>query len=151
MESKAWSVRPDISVKHGEDDESEQARHTSQAHTPPANARILCVDLQDGAVVHSPLKVQFGIEGFGITPAGTTGKIRHQAGHFHLLVDLDHQPDLDNPIPRNERHLHFDQGETETMLNLPPGRHSLQLLLGDEDHEPHYPPLISDKITINVK
>ena len=123
----------------------------SQAHTPPANARVFFLNLEDGAVVHSPIKVQFGIEGFGITPAGTTSKIRHKAGHFHLLVDLDQQPDLDNPIPRDSQHLHFDQGETDATLTLPPGRHSLQLLLGDEDHEPHDPPLISKKITITVK
>jgi hypothetical protein len=102
-------------------------------------------------VVHSPFKVRFGIQGFGITPAGTTGKIRHTAGHHHLLIDVDQPPDLDAPIVRDARHLHFDRGETETTLNLPPGRHSLQLLLGDEDHEPHDPPLISKKITITVK
>jgi hypothetical protein len=121
------------------------------AHTPPADARVFFVDLQDGAVVHSPFKVHFGIEGFGITPAGTTGKIRHRAGHFHLLVDLDQPPDLDNPIPRDSQHLHFDQGETDATLTLPPGRHSLQLLLGDEAHEPHDPPLISQKITLTVE
>jgi hypothetical protein len=121
------------------------------AHTPPANARVFFIGLEDGAVVHNPFKVRFGIEGFGITPAGTTGKIRHTAGHFHLLVDLDQLPDMDTPIPRDERHLHFDQGETEATLTLPPGRHSLQLLLGDEDHEPQAPPLISNKINITVE
>jgi hypothetical protein len=123
----------------------------SLAHTPPESARVFFIGLEDGAVVRSPFEVHFGIEGFGITPAGTTGRIRHTAGHFHLLVDLNHQPDLDAPIPRDERHRHFDQGETETTLSLPPGRHSLQLLLGDEDHEPHYPPLISNKISITVE
>jgi hypothetical protein len=121
------------------------------AHTPPADARVFFIDLKDAAVVQSPFKVRFGIEGFGITPAGTTGKIRHTAGHFHLLVDLDRQPDLDAPIPRDQNHLHFDDGETEAMLTLPPGRHSLQLLLGDEDHEPQDPPLLSSKITITVE
>jgi hypothetical protein len=123
----------------------------SLAHTPPASARVFFIGLEDGAVEQSPFHVRFGIQGFGITPAGTTGKIRHTAGHFHLLVDLNHPPDLDNPIPRDAQHLHFDRGETEATLTLPPGRHSLQLLLGDEDHEPHAPPLISNKITITVE
>jgi hypothetical protein len=121
------------------------------AHTPPADARVFFIGLEDGAVVSSPLHLQFGIEGFGITPAGTTGKRRHSAGHYHLLVDLDGQPDLDRPIPRDAHHLHFDNGETGTVLELSPGRHTLQLLLGDEDHEPHDPPLLSKKITITVR
>lgn len=121
------------------------------AHTPPAHARVFFVNIQDGAVVKSPFKVEFGIEGFGITPAGTKGKIRHKAGHHHLLIDIDQLPDMDEPIPRDAQHLHFDQGETEAMIELPPGRHTLQLLLGDEDHEPQDPPLISERITITVQ
>ena len=121
------------------------------AHTPPPNARVFFIGIKDGAVVKSPFKVKFGIEHFGITPAGTTGKIRHTSGHHHLLIDVDRLPDMDAPIPRDTRHLHFDKGETETVLDLPPGRHTLQLLLGDEDHEPQDPPLLSKKITIHVQ
>lgn len=121
------------------------------AHSPPADARVFFIGIENGAVVKSPFKVKFGIEGFGITPAGTTGKIRHTAGHHHLLIDVDRQPDMDAPIPRDEHHLHFDKGETETLLDLPPGTHTLQLLLGDEAHEPQDPPLISKKITIKVE
>ncbi|MCU7812821.1 MAG: DUF4399 domain-containing protein [Candidatus Thiodiazotropha sp. (ex Notomyrtea botanica)] len=121
------------------------------AHTPPDEARVFFVGLQNGDKVKSPFEIRFGIEGFGITPAGTTDKIRHQAGHYHLIVDQDSLPDLDNPIPRDAYHIHFDHGETGTRLMLPPGQHTLQLLLGDEDHEPHDPPLISQKITIRVE
>ena len=120
------------------------------AHTPPGHARVYFVELKDGAVVESPFRVQFGIQGFGITPAGTTGKERHTAGHHHLLVDVDSLPDMDEPIPQDPHHIHFDAGETETLLELPPGEHTLQLLLGDEDHEPHDPALLSEKITITV-
>lgn len=123
----------------------------ANAHSPPANARVFFIGIENGAVVKSPFKVKFGIEGFGITPAGTTGKIRHTAGHHHLLVDVDQLSDMDAPIPRDEHHLHFDKGETETLLDLPPGIHTLQLLLGDEEHEPQDPPLISEKITIKVQ
>ncbi|MBT3049202.1 MAG: DUF4399 domain-containing protein [gamma proteobacterium symbiont of Ctena orbiculata] len=121
------------------------------AHTPPEGARVFFIGLEDGAVVSSPVTLKFGIEKFGITPAGTKGKRRHTAGHHHLLVDLKQPPDLDQPIPRDAQHIHFDQGETEVQLELSPGRHTLQLLLGDEDHEPHDPPLISEKITITVE
>ncbi|MEJ2453462.1 MAG: DUF4399 domain-containing protein [Candidatus Thiodiazotropha sp.] len=123
---------------------------SATAHTPPPNAKVFFIGIEDGAVVESPFKVKFGIEGFGITPAGTQGKIRHKAGHHHLLIDVDTAPDLDSPIPRDAHHLHFDRGETETVLELPPGIHTLQLLLGDEDHEPQDPALMSEKITIHV-
>ena len=121
-----------------------------EAHSPGAHAKVYFENISDGAVVTSPVHLRFGIRGFGITPAGTKGKIRHTAGHHHLLIDVDRLPDLDEPIPRDARHLHFDDGETETVLELPPGKHSLQLLLGDENHEPQDPPLISEKITITV-
>lgn len=123
----------------------------ANAHSPPDDARVFFVDLKDGDVVSSPFKLTFGIEGFGITPAGTTGKRRHTAGHHHLLIDREQLPDLDEPIPRDEHHLHFDAGETEAVIELPPGRHSLQLLLGDEQHEPHDPALYSERINVTVQ
>ncbi len=123
----------------------------AEAHSPPEDAKVYFIELEDGAVVKSPFKVQFGIKGFGITPAGTTGKQRHTAGHHHLLVDVEQLPDMEEAIPRDSHHIHFDQGETEAVLELPPGRHTLQLLLGDEEHEPQDPPLISKKITITVQ
>jgi len=123
----------------------------AQAHSPPPEARIYFIGLTDGAVVSSPLKLKFGIEGFGITPAGSTGRIRHTAGHHHLLLDLDELPDMDEPIPYSAKHIHYDKGETEAVLELSPGRHTLQLLLGDEEHEPQAPPLLSERISITVK
>ena len=127
------------------------ATFVASAHSVPENAKIYFIGLEDGAVVRNPFKVKFGIEGFGITPAGTTGKERHTAGHHHLLVDAEQLPDLDEPIPRDKHHLHFDEGQTEVELQLPPGSHTLQLLLGDEQHEPQDPPLFSKKITIIVE
>jgi hypothetical protein len=124
---------------------------SASAHTPPKHARVFFIDLSDGDVVTSPFQVRFGIEGFGITPAGTQGKRRHTAGHHHLLIDVKQLPPLDEAIPRDRQHLHFDQGETETTLELSPGKHTLQLLLGDEEHEPQDPALFSEKITITVK
>lgn len=123
----------------------------SWAHTPPKTAKVFFIGLSDGMTVSSPLTVKFGIEGFGITPAGTKGKRRHTAGHHHLLIDLKQLPELDEVIPRDAQHLHFDQGEMQAVLNLPKGEHTLQLLLGDESHEPQDPALFSKKIRIVVK
>ena len=123
----------------------------ASAHSPPEGARVYFISLADGTVVKSPFKVRFGIQDFGITPAGTTGKRRHTAGHHHLLIDVEELPDMDAPIPRDARHIHFDQGEMDALLDLSPGKHTLQLLLGDEQHEPQNPPLISEKITIIVQ
>ncbi len=124
---------------------------TAGAHSPPEGAKVYFIGLMDGASVKSPFKVQFGIKGFGIAPAGTTGKQRHTAGHHHLLIDLEQLPDMYEAIPQDAHHIHFDQGETEAVIRLLPGRHTLQLLLGDEEHEPQDPPLLSEKITIIVE
>lgn len=94
----------------------------ARAHTPPPESRVYFINLTDGAVVTSPPTIKFGIKGFGITAAGTRGKIRHTAGHHHLLLDLDKLPDMDEPIPGDANHIHFDNGETETVLDLPAGR-----------------------------
>lgn len=120
-------------------------------HTPPAGARVYFIEPADGAVVASPVRVRAGIEGFGIAPAGTKGPRRHTAGHHHVLIDVDELPDLSSPIPRDTHHVHLDGGESEVLLELPPGEHSLQLLLGDEVHEPQEPPLFSEKIRITVR
>lgn len=127
------------------------AASLADAHSPPKQAKVYFIGLKDGAVVESPLKVKFGIKGFGITPAGTTGIRRHTAGHHHLLIDVAQMPDMDEPIPRDARHIHFDNGETEALLRLSPGEHRLQLLLGDEQHEPQDPPLYSKKIRVTVR
>jgi hypothetical protein len=123
----------------------------SWGHTPPSDARVFFIEPVDGAILTSPVRVRMGIERFGITPAGTKGPRRHTAGHHHVLVDVDEPPNMDAPIPRDAHHVHLDAGETEVLLELPPGEHSLQLLLGDEDHEPHAPPLISEKIRVIVR
>jgi hypothetical protein len=101
----------------------------------------------NGEVVKSPFKVWFGLRGMGVAPAGVE---KPNTGHHHLLIDTD-LPPMDEPIPNNKNHLHFGGGQTETVLDLPPGRHTLQLLLGDANHVPFNPPVMSKKITITVK
>ena len=82
----------------------------------------------------------------GVAPAGV---VKPNSGHHHLLIDSD-LPPLNRPIPNDPDHLHFGGGQTEAEVILPPGRHTLQLLFADKDHIPHSPPMMSDRITVNV-
>ena len=119
-----------------------------QARTPaPENARVYIISPADGETVSNPVTVKFGLEGMGVAPAGV--KVPN-TGHHHLLVDSD-LPPLDKPIPSDKNHIHFGKGQTQTTLTLLPGKHTLQLLLGDANHIPHSPPVVSEKITITVK
>lgn len=115
------------------------------AETLPTG-RVFIVSPEDGAEVSSPVTVTFGIEGFDVAPAGT---YQPGTGHHHLLIDTG-LPALDQPIPADENHVHFGKGQTETTVELAAGEHTLQLLLGDGNHVPHQPPLVSDIITITV-
>ena len=112
----------------------------------PPGAKVEFVDLKDGAVIGPKTTIHFGLHGMGVAPAGTK---KANSGHFHLLIDTD-LPPLDQPIPNDENHLHFAGGQTEVELTLPPGPHTLQLLLGDAEHIPHTPPVYSDKIHVTV-
>ena len=113
-----------------------------------AEAKIFIRSPQDGATVTNPVVIHFGVQGMDVAPAGED---KPNSGHYHLLIDVDTLPPMDRPIPNDDHHLHFGKGQTETTLQLPPGQHTLQLLMGDYQHIPHEPPVISDKITITVK
>jgi hypothetical protein len=112
----------------------------------PADVELYIISPRDGEVVRSPITVRFGLRGMGIAPAGIAFE---NSGHHHLLVDAE-LPPLDAPIPADERHIHFGKGQTETVLTLAPGRHRLQLLLGDHLHRPHDPPVVSAPVAITV-
>lgn len=114
----------------------------------PAGARVYIISPAHGEVVSSPFLVKFGLAGMGVAPAGSQ---RDNTGHHHLLIDLEGLPDMTRPIPGDANHRHFGGGQTEVELELPPGRHTLQLLLGDFGHVPHDPPVLSERITIFVK
>ncbi len=121
----------------------------SLPRTPsPAGARVYIIAPADGAELRSPVTVQFGLLGMGVAPAGVAAP---NTGHHHLLVDVAELPALDQPLPKDEQHLHFGAGQTETTLSLAPGKHTLQLILGDQLHIAHQPPLLSNKITITVR
>lgn len=109
-------------------------------------AKVFFVDLQDGATITSPARIRFGVENITLSPAGT----RHaNGGHHHLLVDTE-LPALDREIPSDFNHLHFGKGQTEVELALPPGEHTLQLLMADHEHVPHDPPVMSARISVRV-
>ncbi|MBI2275942.1 MAG: DUF4399 domain-containing protein [Dechloromonas sp.] len=114
----------------------------------PNNAEVFIIWPYDGAVIQGgKLWVRMGLRNMGICPKGVD---LPNVGHHHLLIDTD-LPSLDEPIPSNRNHLHFGGGDTEARIELPPGKHTLQLLLGDHNHTPHDPPVLSKKITITVR
>lgn len=119
------------------------------AATPaPEGARAYILSPADGDDVKSPVTVVFGLEGMGVAPAGTD---KPDTGHHHLLIDVAELPAAGKPIPADDNHKHFGGGQTQVTVDLEPGRHTLQLLLGDMNHVPHDPPVASDKITIEVR
>jgi len=122
---------------------------SASAQTPsPPGAKVYFINLKDGQELTSPFLVQFGLSGMGVAPAGVE---KPNTGHHHLLIDTTLSPDqLKAPIPMDDTHKHFGNGQTEAMITLPPGKHTLQLVLGDWSHVPHVPPVMSDVITITV-
>jgi hypothetical protein len=119
------------------------------AANAPANAYCYIGWPADGQVIAAgkPFRVWFGLRNMGVAPKGVAF---NNTGHHHLLIDVD-LPPAGQEIPSDRNHLHFGAGETETTIELPPGKHTLQLLMGDEHHVPHTPPVASQKITITVK
>lgn len=120
----------------------------------PEGATVYIVNIEDGASVKGPVKVVFGLSGMGVAPAGTENE---NTGHHHLLnnrVPFGDGPDdadmTEGGIYADENHTHFGAGQTETVLDLAPGTHTLQLVLGDLFHVPHNPPVLSEQITITV-
>jgi hypothetical protein len=126
------------------------AAATAEAQTPaPAKAIVYFINLKDGDSVKSPFKIQFGLSGMGVAPAGVE---KPDTGHHHLLIDTTLTAEqAKEPIPADDHHLHFGGGQTETTLTLPPGRHTLQLVLGDWSHVPFNPPIVSPVINVDVK
>jgi hypothetical protein len=114
----------------------------------PAGASVAILEPADGATVSSPVKVVLDIQGMTLAPAGDPTP---DSGHHHLLVDTGLPADLGQPLPKDEQHIHLGQAQTETELNLGPGTHTLQAVLGDLNHVPHDPPVVSAPITITVQ
>lgn len=122
------------------------------AETPrtpaPPGATVSILEPAAGATVGQTFTVKFGLAGMAVAPAGSDVPA---SGHHHLLVDVAEMPAMDQPLPATDNIRHFGKGQTETELTLPPGQHTLQLLMGDKGHIPHEPPVLSEKIAITVK
>ncbi|WP_299390785.1 DUF4399 domain-containing protein [Pelagibius sp.] len=116
----------------------------------PPDARVYFIDLQDGQTISSPVTIRFGLSGMGVAPAGVDDK--ENTGHHHLIInEAIEGEELNEPIPADDKHIHFGGGQTEATVELPPGTHTLQLVLGDWSHIPHNPPVMSERITVTVK
>ena len=122
---------------------SAMSQETSMA---PVDATVYIVSPSNGDVVSNQVKVVFGLSGMGVAPAGANIP---NTGHHHLIVDAP-LPDTGIPVPSDDNHLHFGKGQTEAIIELAPGKHTLQLLLGDWLHKPHDNPVSSEQITITV-
>lgn len=109
-------------------------------------AAVYFVGIKDGDTLPTKPTIHFGLRNMGVAPAGLD---RENAGHHHLIVDAP-TPALDQPIPNDFNNLHFGAGQTEAEVTLTPGKHTLQLILGDKDHVPHTPPIMSERITVTV-
>jgi hypothetical protein len=123
-----------------------QTKATGGPTPSPAGAAVYFIDLKDGATIAPKTTIHFGLRGMGIAPAGSD---KANSGHHHLLIDAD-LPPLDEPIPSDPNHMHFGAGQTEVDLELSPGPHTLQLLLGDKNHIPHSPPVMSERLHVTV-
>jgi hypothetical protein len=115
--------------------------------TSAPGATVFIISPVNGSTINSPTTVKFGISGMAVVPAGL---FPDNSGHHHLLIDSELEND-DQPIPSDAGHRHFGKGQTETTIELEPGQHTLQLVLGDGSHIPHNPPVISEIITITVE
>lgn len=123
------------------------ANEAASNKTPETQAYF--ISPVDGQTVQSPFKVQFGLKGMGVAPAGVQ---KENTGHHHLLIDTDISTvDLTKPLPATDKIKHFGGGQTETYLELPAGKHTLQLVLGNYLHIPHSNPIASDRITVKVE
>jgi len=127
------------------------ATFAAAGETPaPEGAKVYFINLKDGDTVTSPVLIRFGLSGMGIAPAGTEAP---NTGHHHLLIDAEPLTGdgLNEAIPVDEHHVHFGKGQTEASVKLTPGKHTLQLVLGDWSHIPHKAPVMSDRITVTVE
>jgi len=120
----------------------------AQRTPAPDNAEVYIIWPHNGAVIDGGrFWLRMGLRNMGVAPKGVE---RKGTGHHHVLIDTD-LPPADKEIPSDRNHLHFGAGETEARIELPPGKHTLQLLLGDHNHVPHDPPVYSKKISITVR
>jgi hypothetical protein len=123
----------------------------AQTTPSPDGAMVYFINIEEGQRVSSPVNIKFGLTGMGIAPFGLTGPNTENTGHHHLIIDSP-TPTMGVPIPAEPgKYIHYGRGQTEATVELPPGEHTLQLVLGDALHMPHEPAVMSERITITVE
>jgi hypothetical protein len=139
-----------LALPAGAQQAHQHAAAPAAARTPsPAGAAVYFISPQDGETLSGPITVRFGLRGMGVAPADVE---RPNTGHHHLLINMTSaELRMDEGIPAHDQSRHFGGGQTEAVITLPPGTHRLQLVLGDHNHVPHQPPVISPVITITVR
>lgn len=120
---------------------------TNGASQSKEGASVFFILPKDGQTVKNPIQLSFGLEGMKLVEAGINSPY---SGHHHLLINVDQLPDLNSPIPADNKHIHFGKGQSTSSINLEPGYYTFQLLFADYLHIPHDKPLISKKISIEV-
>ena len=120
---------------------------TNGASQSKEGAGVFFISPKDGQTVKNPIQLSFGLEGMKLVEAGINSPY---SGHHHLLINVDQLPDMNSPIPADNKHIHFGKGQDSAVINLKPGEYTLQLLFADYLHIPHDKPLISKKITVKV-
>lgn len=129
-------------------DHSQQQGQNQLISEAPADAKVYFISPKKGDKVSQTFTVRFGLSGMGVAPAGAN---MPKTGHHHLLINVDELPNMTQPLPTSDQVVHFGGGQTETQVTLPPGEHTLQLVLGNYLHIPHKNPVISEKITVLVE
>lgn len=121
----------------------------AQSMPAPEGAEVYFISPADGTTVSNPVNIRFGLRGMGIAPAGAEWD---NTGHHHLILNLDPSDiAMDESLPATDQIRHFGGGQTEATLDLPPGTHTMWLLVGDHTHTPHTPPVMSETITVTVE
>ncbi|MDO9102698.1 MAG: DUF4399 domain-containing protein [Candidatus Nitrotoga sp.] len=110
--------------------------------------RVYFVEPKDGAIVGNEVKVVMGVEGMEIKPAGA---VVDNTGHHHLLIDVQQQLNAGEAVPvGNDQYRHFGKGQTETMIKLAPGTHTLTLQFANGAHV-SYGEKMRSTINVTVK
>jgi hypothetical protein len=136
-----------IRVANAAPEKAAQAAPKEGRQPSPPDAAVYFVYPTRGESIYPNSTIRFGLRNMGVAPAGIA---KPNTGHHHLLIDVD-TPPLDQPLPSDLNHIHFGNGQTEKKITLSPGKHTLQLVLADERHIPHDPPVISERIEVFVK
>lgn len=93
-------------------------------------AKVFFKNLKDGEIVTSPVKVEMGVEGKTLAKAGSQSE---NEGHHHIIID-GAPLERGQVVPTDAQHIHFGQAQTETLVELAPGKHTLTLQFADGSH-----------------